>query len=98
MIKVWHDLISRLSPIKLSLDNVTADQEKSKDHHRTKDINMNPTHLLSPFITLGGLDNQEHRNESLSQRENPNVKEKREIPSAWRDNPKDVDELYTSER
>ncbi len=58
---------------------------------------MNPSHLLSPLITLGGLDDQVHRQESLKcQRENPNVKEKREIPSLWRD--KDLDELYTSER
>ena len=65
----------------------------------TTDINMNPTHLLSPFITLGGLDDQEYGQESLKcQRENPNVKEKHEIPSSRRDNSKDVDQLYTSER
>ena len=61
------------------------------------DINMNPTHRLSPFITLGGLD--DHGKETLKyQRENPHVKEKREIPRAWRGNSKDLDELYTSER
>ena len=58
---------------------------------------MNPTHRLSPFITLGGLD--DHGKETLKyQRENPHVKEKREIPRAWRGNSKDLDELYTSER
>ena len=62
------------------------------------DINLNPTHLLSPFITLGGSEDQEHAKDSVKyQRENPYVKKKCEIPST-RDNSKDLDELYTSER
>ena len=96
--EVWNNFLKVHDPDNTFLENVTSDQEKTKDPQQTTDINRNPTsHLLSPYFNLGDLGDQEFADASLNgQREKQSVGDKSNMPSSFSD--KNVDDLYTSER